>query len=1324
MMDKIFRSLGGAAALAMTLLVGTYVPVSADDTEIYRAEYDASSDEGRPKVLIVFDDSGSMSDLITEQRPDYDPNATYNTKFPADRIYWTTDGTYPEIGDDRYFSASSNRCGASFTPLSDNGRFTAQHARRWVDSTIETGQCTLECPAGTTYRNPPGPNNAGCYEEITSNEPVAKLVYVRNDWSGNRCYNGLIYVDPPGSNNDACYEWVTSTDPVEGWIYRRNDNRNRCPNGESRLIVDPPGGNNRYDACFELQTAPETETVTEWSYVSDRQQICEPDTAVPGSWQQLSTGDREPTHVECEIDPNTSGAEGKENGPGVSDGYPQDNVLNGDEYGPDVDATLNWGDEVYTFYTSHHLNWKYDDSLVEVRTKLDIAQEVISTIIDTNIGVDFGLMEFNYDEGSRVVQRIIEDMGSTDRSNMVAIIDAMQHSGSTPMCESMYEAFNYLAGNAPVYGNSARSGSDSRGVHDVAPKDSLAESGGTYISPNTDCAFTYIILMTDGEPQRDTGANDNIKTLIEKPNSYDCGEYVGPSGDLAENCMPELAEYMANTDLDGDASNNDQFGITYTIGFRTDQQLLQDTADKGKGTYSTANDAQELTEAFQGALTKILATESTFTSPAVAVDTFTRTQSRNEVFYAMFKPDNSVNWKGNIKKLKLSLSDSEAQLIDADEAAALDASTGKFLDEARTFWSTTADGGYVDEGGVGALLAARDPDTRSILIDTGSGGALEEFNTTNITADALEMANDNALYGAFGAETFSAFQKQVDWARGEDAFDQDGDDNSEEPREWIVGDILHSQPLVINYGGRGSYDEDDPELRIVVGTNAGFVHMFDNADGSESWAFFPKELVSILPERRRNSLSDDHFYGMDLTPVAFTNDVDGDGTLDGNATGAWGDNEDDVWVYMGMRRGGGSYYAINASDPDSPSLMWKISSDTAGFGELGQTWSEPVVTRIPGYTDGDDQPKPVLIFGAGYDTNKDGKSGAGSPDSMGRGIFIVDAETGALIWSVTYGSGAGTETNLVDNGLLHSVPGGVAILDSNGDELTDRLYFADTGGNIWRIDMPGLTLRGSEDTPWQLIKLADFNPNSALSSAADRRFFNVPDVVRIRFKGESVDAVIIGSGDRTNPNGSDVDNFIYMIRDKATAAYATPRPTFAQCSDASLELDDFRCELPLYDDDLFDVSDNTINEGATEAVRAAAIQALGESDGWRLELGNAGEKSLAQTLTINGKVYAPAFTPTTLIEDVNICKPLPGSGLLYVIDLYDAGRDVINLGPIIPDTPSLHFAEDGTIRVVLPPGTPATSIDQPSDIDCRGGICDISENLPSPFGNYWFQESY
>ena len=57
------------------------------------------------------------------------------------------------------------------------------------------------------------------------------------------------------------------------------------------------------------------------------------------------------------------------------------------------------GNTAYTFYTSHYMNWWHDDSLVTPRPKIDIAADVITTIIDTNTSVDFGLLEFNYSEG-------------------------------------------------------------------------------------------------------------------------------------------------------------------------------------------------------------------------------------------------------------------------------------------------------------------------------------------------------------------------------------------------------------------------------------------------------------------------------------------------------------------------------------------------------------------------------------------------------------------------------------------------------------------------------------------------------------------------------------------------------------------------------------------------------------------------------------------------------------------------------------------------------------------------------------------------------------
>ena len=102
-----------------------------------------------------------------------------------------------------------------------------------------------------------------------------------------------------------------------------------------------------------------------------------------------------------------------------------------------------------TFYTSNYLNWHHDDSLIVSRSRLDIAQEVISTIIDTNPSVDFGLLEFNYWEGGRIAQRIIQNMSDIERDNLIDLVGDIEHAGSTPMCESVYEAYRYyIAGEA------------------------------------------------------------------------------------------------------------------------------------------------------------------------------------------------------------------------------------------------------------------------------------------------------------------------------------------------------------------------------------------------------------------------------------------------------------------------------------------------------------------------------------------------------------------------------------------------------------------------------------------------------------------------------------------------------------------------------------------------------------------------------------------------------------------------------------------------------------------------------------------------------------
>ena len=328
------------------------------------------------------------------------------------------------------------------------------------------------------------------------------------------------------------------------------------------------------------------------------------------------------------------------------------------------------------------------------------------------------------------------------------------------------------------------------------------------------------------------------------------------------------------------------------------------------------------------------------------------------------------------------------------------------------------------------------------------------------------------------------------------------------------------------------------------------------------------------------------------------------------------------------------------------------------------------------------------------------------------------------MWSVT--PAANSSENLQEAGLIHSVPASVTTLDSNGDGVTDRIYFGDSGGNLWRIDLPENALPTASQDTWRIVKMFAANGGS---KATDRRFFNAPDVVRTTFEGAAVDAIMLGSGDRSNPAESDdesdadnpsVDNHFYMIRDYQVNPYVTEL-------DSSLCLTepehDFRCALPVTPAALYDATSNLLQVG-TEAEKIAALADLSAASGWLMNLSADGEKSLADSVTIDGKVYFTTFSPDAQVT--NICEPTPGTGRLYNVSLLGATSITdfdgdgtydrfLLVGGLIPDTPSAHFGEDGEIRLLLPPGVAPTNV--------TGNPLKTNSQIRTPYGSYWHMEN-
>ncbi|MCQ8877814.1 PilC/PilY family type IV pilus protein [Pseudoalteromonas shioyasakiensis] len=860
-------------------------------------------------------------------------------------------------------------------------------------------------------------------------------------------------------------------------------------------------------------------------------------------------------------------------------------------------------------------------------SRLNIAQSAIKQLVNDNDDIEFGLMRFNGANGGYVLARL-----GSSKSTLLNKIEGLPASGSTPLTETLWEAYRYISGKSVDFAGS------------VSSRDRTADISGSYISPFIPVVgeplrcdnSVNIILMTDGDPTSDSNRNNNIKDLH---NSYFTGSPPVVSGSY----LTALAKVISGTkdvevDLYTPTTEVREFGRVFPIGFGTGmsnsgKELLSQAATYGGGQYLHADTAEQLSEALKNTITRIREVNDTFTSPSVASNNVDQTRSRDSIYYAMFYPDSGARWRGNLKKLKVS----GTQIVDSSSNQALD-SNGLIDKGARTFWlpsTASADGNSVENGGVNLMLSTTASSGRKLFTDAGSSGLIA-FTKNNVSS---AYGGDTAAAAAFGVNK-NDLQDTIDWARGIDVDNEDGDSSSSDQRADIFGDPLHSKPVTIDYG--------NDDVRILIGTNAGFLHMFKDAGNtvSESWAFIPSSVYGIIDPIRKNQ-ADTKKYGIDGPITIYFDDANKDGVVN---------NSDRVWAFFGMRRGGHNYYGLDITNPDSPRLKWKIQGGSGTFKELAQTWSAPTVTFIKAFGD-----EPVLIFGAGYDTNKD--TVVLGEDEEGRGIYIVKASDGSLLWELTPDNGGFKGKN--------SIAASLTALDSDYDGYVDRIYAADTSGSIWRIDMPS-----DKTSEWSHFELAKLN---GTTNALDRRFFYKPMVARTMYSkvsytsynGDTVvtrkdtpfDAILIGSGNRSNPIGTITNDQLYMIRDTNTI---TKTFKSADIPEAITIADLMNVNSDPFGNALDDIEEFTEKE----------ID-LGNKDGWYYDLPASGEKSLAAATVVGGVAYYTSYTPASATETVNQCSLTGGSGSLYAFHLHYGTKVYDQLSFItsndVPDTPQLYF---------------------------------------------------
>ncbi len=950
-----------------------------------------------------------------------------------------------------------------------------------------------------------------------------------------------------------------------------------------------------------------------------------------------------------------------------------------------------------------------------------------------------------------------EDLNDTSLDDFMAKLDSMPTpqgnvSHSYQGKELFFELFRYLTGQAPYndYDGWTDYGTTSA---DNLPTDnpgaswdtSIIDTNGNYISPldsTSTCAkiFTvnFMFQVSNQEDDSDSAITDTTNNggmgginLSGNNNSFDTVISYLNSADLAN------GSYGTVPNLDGIQSVTSYFIIDPShINTTTNGYAVAGNTDHA---LELSSDPTKLIDTINSVIKQILSVSTTFVAASVPVNVFNRAEVVDNVYIALFEAESTPAWPGNLKKLKLgtvTLADGSTtlQLQDANGNAAV-GGDGRINYDALTFWTNSAalpapdtsknevagaDGRSVARGAAGQMIPGYLPSatqtsapppygdpssTRTVYYYTGSG--------TSLTQLTPSLSTDTTLQSDFGVSTSTDLATLIDYALGNDV---NGADPTQ-ARSWILGDALHSRPLPVNYGAANGFSATNPEIYIAMGTDDGLMHFFLNTtssggqSGQEAWSFMPKEVMPIEKTLADSTSTAAHPYGVDGAPTIYTIDKNQNGTIE--------TPDDSVWLYFGLRRGGRAYYGMDVTDPTSPKMLWKITNSTSGFEELGYTFSQPRAGQV--YIDG--AATPVVIFAGGYDPNKDSRSGAGSNDSMGRGIFVVNAQTGALIWRAVPSSSNGVtnsraDDTYVDTDLTDSIPSDITAVDTDGDGYLDRIYVGDTGGNVWRVDMPAYNSSqdGTHSTTyrWQIQRVATIGRHDPATHGTqdDRRFFHRPDFVQSRdpSTGTAFDAVLIGTGNRANPldNGYNTtnktpDNWFYMIKDYTTTVRTTVLTT---------------TPTPYYQASFADITSDCLQTGT------ATSCGLDLTDGWKLDLNHGtGEKNLATPLTIAGTIFFTTYLPPGGSSDAATCGPSEGSGLLYAVDLqtgsavknYNTADDSANQAT---DTP--NSAAD-RVETLKSGGIPAEVVSVPPDKVLRPDLTLESTGGDTRWRTFWYQ---
>lgn len=700
-----------------------------------------------------------------------------------------------------------------------------------------------------------------------------------------------------------------------------------------------------------------------------------------------------------------------------------------------------------TRYSGNYLNYLFSTyasgqdlttGMIPTDDRMTVARNVANNLVTNNATqMRLGVSTFNFQDGGK----ISATCGSTT-TQLTTAINALTASNWTPLSESLYEVTRYFRGLSSQY-----------------------NAGITYTSPiQYRCQKNFTIVITDGMPTYDNGLPTNdpddvadttrslpnwdglapTTTQAMYPNFPQYSDGFKPSGSESDEgytlYLDDVAKFawdidfkQTGTDTAGGSYQDPKFTqqnmYTYTVGFATANQMLQDAAAYGHGEYYTANNAAQLTSVLQQALTDILA-KSGSSAAATANAGFIGTNTK--VYQARF---NSADWSG--------------QLL----AFAIDSNTSS-----ATYGQPLTNG----------------PGPSGSLWDAGSNSKMPTYtnrriftikdDATNTTTGfrgirfnwGILTASPNPTFLNVNLQSLLGNTNVLEYLRGNPALEV-SNGGTYRNRATRLGDIVYSAPTFVGapsarypdnlessaYSSFKSSTSMQNRTKIIyVGANDGMLHGFDAETGVEQMAYVPGKVFGNLSLLASPTYS--HRYYVDGSPTI----------IDAFIGGAW-----KTVLVGGFNKGGQGIYALDVTNPtttfssesdaNAASLvMWEFTdynptSTSRGDADLGYTYSQPAIVRMKPAANG----PWVAVFGNGYNnTEADGHA-----STTGNAVlYIVNLQTGALIKKIDTGVGTAQDPTGTSrpNGLATVAPA-----DIDGDSIADVIYAGDLFGNLWKFDV-------------------------------------------------------------------------------------------------------------------------------------------------------------------------------------------------------------------------------------------------------------------------------